>query len=361
MAANRYLNPRPQYFDSSGNVVADGKLSFFDSGTTDPKNTFSDINEDNANTNPVILSADGRVGNVFYSGTARVILTDSADNQIFNIDNVGQSGSGSVFAVWNNAVEYGLDDIVQGSDRLYYRSLINGNIGTDPTSSAVQWEVLNFIRVWNINVTYTTGNIVQDDAGNLYKSLTGVNLGNDPTSSPTEWGSVSGAFPWTKLAETSPTSGSSFQVTGIPATALSVMIVCSGMDYSTSTRLRMQVLDDSVVKTSGYFSTAIFFDNSAVATASTSNSILHIVRINNIDGSSTQSATGTLVRNGATGIWSWDCSGKNDNTATPLQTSWSRANGRTPVIAGTMNGLEFEILSGTFSGGTITVYYSEST
>ena len=164
---------------------------------------------------------------------------------------------------------------------------------------------------------------------------------------------------WTKLSESTPTSGSSFQVTGIPSTAVAVMVVFSAMDYSTSTRLRMQVLDSSTVQTSGYFSTAIFYDNTSTTSASTSNSILHMVRINNTDGSSTQSGVGVLSRNGSTGSWTWRCNGRNDNTVSPLQNSASMTTGITPVIAGTMNGLEFETVSGNFSAGTITVYYSE--
>lgn len=165
---------------------------------------------------------------------------------------------------------------------------------------------------------------------------------------------------WTLLAETSPTSGSSFQVTGIPASAVAVLVVCSNMDYSTSTRLRMQVMDSSVVQTTGYFSTSQIYNVSSTATLSVSTSVLHMVRMNNEDGDSTQSCVGMLVKNASTGDWSWECNGRNNNTVTPLDISFAKAIGQAPNISGTMNGLEFEVNSGNFAAGTISVYYAEA-
>ncbi len=78
-----------QYLDGAGDPLIDGKLFFFESGTTTPKDTFADINETILNTNPVILSGEGRQPNIFFTGSARGILTDSDDVQIEERDPIG--------------------------------------------------------------------------------------------------------------------------------------------------------------------------------------------------------------------------------------------------------------------------------
>ena len=71
-----------QYLDDAGDPLVEGKLYFYESGTTTPKTTFADINNSIPNTNPVLLSAAGRQPNIFFDGVAKVILTDNDDVQI---------------------------------------------------------------------------------------------------------------------------------------------------------------------------------------------------------------------------------------------------------------------------------------
>jgi hypothetical protein len=51
---------RRQWFDSSGNVLAGGKIYTYSCGTVTPKNTYSDYLLSNAHTNPIILDTAGR-------------------------------------------------------------------------------------------------------------------------------------------------------------------------------------------------------------------------------------------------------------------------------------------------------------
>ena len=44
-----------QYLDNAGDPLAEGKLYFYESGTTTPKTTYSDVNNSIPNTNPVYL------------------------------------------------------------------------------------------------------------------------------------------------------------------------------------------------------------------------------------------------------------------------------------------------------------------
>ena len=68
-----------QYSDNNGNPLAGGLIYFYDSGTTTPKDTYSDEAQTVANANPVVLDAYGRQGPIFFSGEARAILKTSAN------------------------------------------------------------------------------------------------------------------------------------------------------------------------------------------------------------------------------------------------------------------------------------------
>lgn len=84
----RYLNIDSQFFDDYGDPLSGGKLYFYDSGTMDAKNTYSDVAETMANANPVILDAAGVPPNIFFSGTAKVVLKDADDVQLRAMDPV---------------------------------------------------------------------------------------------------------------------------------------------------------------------------------------------------------------------------------------------------------------------------------
>ena len=87
--AYRFLNYGPQFFDNSGNVLAGGKLRFKESGSDTLQNTFQESAMTTANTNPVVLDANGRAAvNIFLDGTYRVELLDSSDTLIWQRDPV---------------------------------------------------------------------------------------------------------------------------------------------------------------------------------------------------------------------------------------------------------------------------------
>src|SRR6056300_243475 len=112
-----------QYFDASGDPLVNGKIYFYESGTTTPKTTFADINSEIPNTNPVLLDASGRQPNIFFEGVAKAILTNNADVQIVSRDPVGETAT-NFGDEWVSTRIYGTNDVVIGSDGQYYRSLL---------------------------------------------------------------------------------------------------------------------------------------------------------------------------------------------------------------------------------------------
>lgn len=190
--AERFLNPETQFLDSSGKPRVNGKLAFHENGTLIDKDTFKDVNLTPAliNANPLLLTADGRIPNCFYAGTARVIGTDDS-GQFMDKDNVGISGTGAAFDTFNSVTTYELGAIVVASDEEIYRSLQNNNQGNDPTSSPAFWEQVQFVGTFNVNITYADDDLVQASDGQLYRSIQAANLNNEPSASPTFWRNAS--------------------------------------------------------------------------------------------------------------------------------------------------------------------------
>ena len=80
---NRYVQPIQNIVDANGDVRAGAKLSFFESGTTTPRTTFTDADLTTPHSQPVVADGAGNFEEIFLDGTAyRVVYTDSNDVQI---------------------------------------------------------------------------------------------------------------------------------------------------------------------------------------------------------------------------------------------------------------------------------------
>jgi len=86
-----------QLFHLSGQTLVDGngapyaaaKAYFYETGTTTPKNTYSNASLVSANTNPVVADSDGRFGDIYLiAGRYKVVLATSADVTIDTLDPV---------------------------------------------------------------------------------------------------------------------------------------------------------------------------------------------------------------------------------------------------------------------------------
>ena len=177
----RSANPVPQYFDSDNKILAGGKVFYFNAGTSTPKTTYSDEGETIANPNPVILDAAGRLSNVFFTGTAKQILKDLNDVQIWERDDVGSGEQASDFNVYDLNIIYDAGDIVRFNG-LFFISLQNSNQNNQPNTSLTFWTEIRFIEVYNTNIDYALGVVVQTTDGNMWKGVNSPNQGNDPSA-----------------------------------------------------------------------------------------------------------------------------------------------------------------------------------
>jgi len=132
-----------QYFTDGGDLLGGGKLNFYETGTTTRKNTFSDAGMTIANTNPVTLDADGRAPNIFFSGLAKCVLTDSTGAVLETKDPVGDDSARlNAFDAWSPAQVYGFNQPVTASDGYIYTSLIANNVANDPLSNPLKWQLI---------------------------------------------------------------------------------------------------------------------------------------------------------------------------------------------------------------------------
>ena len=184
-----------QYLDDAGNPLVNGKVYFYESGTTTLKNTFADVNLSIPNTNPVILTAAGRQPNIFFDGVAKAILTSNSDVQILVRDPVGETAT-DFGDEWVATKIYGANDVVLGSDGVYYRSLVSGNQNNNPVSTTNFWTLLYSVE-WNAGITYQVGAVVTYD-GEQYQSLQGSNLNQNPSTASSYWVLLS--FAWLATA-----------------------------------------------------------------------------------------------------------------------------------------------------------------
>ena len=173
-----------QYFDDAGNPLVSGKIYFYETGTTTPKNTYADINYTIPNSNPVILTAAGRQPNIFFDGVAKAILTKSDNTQILVRDPVGDTAS-TFGNAWIASKDYNANDVVQGSDGEFYVSLINGNVNNNPVTTTGSWTFLYSVE-WNAGTTYKLGSVVTYETI-VYQSLQNANLNQNPSTATTYW------------------------------------------------------------------------------------------------------------------------------------------------------------------------------
>lgn len=141
----RFIRVGEQFFDNAGDPLSGGKLGFYEAGAAiadiNKKTTYSDILETVANVNPIVLDSAGRSPvDIFFSGTAKIQLTDSADVQLDLKDPVpGLQPVTDAFSDWSAFVTYPEYALVKGSDGRFYRSVTSGNLNNDPTSTTGSW------------------------------------------------------------------------------------------------------------------------------------------------------------------------------------------------------------------------------
>jgi hypothetical protein len=179
----RHYNPINRYWTNDGLVLDSGTVEFLDPDTSVRIAIFSDSTLDTAATNPQTLDATGRMSEVFFDGSANVIVRNSAGVQQDQDNPVGGEQQTGEFTLWNALITYIVGSIVKGSDGKFYISLVDPNTNNNPVSpSPASWSEIRFIGMYNASETYSIGDVIQDSNGDLWKSVVNSNLANTPST-----------------------------------------------------------------------------------------------------------------------------------------------------------------------------------
>jgi hypothetical protein len=105
-----------QFFDNSGNILSGGLIYQYQAGSSTPLATYTTVNGDIPNSNPIILNSAGRCDNEIWMQTGysyKFILQTSTGTTLQTLDNlypILQSSSGSaatvptgLIAIWSGA------------------------------------------------------------------------------------------------------------------------------------------------------------------------------------------------------------------------------------------------------------------
>lgn len=163
MTATALVNPKARFFDANGAPLVGGKLYAYVGGTVStPQDTYTTQAGNVANTNPVVLDANGEA-NIWLSGNYKLVLKNSAGVQQWAIDNVQDYAVASAF------MKTVLDDTTAAAAAatLGVLALTGGTLTGDLTISESS-------PTLTIRDTDAAGGFVmsQDDSGNVYLNNT---------------------------------------------------------------------------------------------------------------------------------------------------------------------------------------------
>jgi hypothetical protein len=171
---SRFLLPYQRAYDNNGNVLPGAKLIFTDTGTSTPKNTYSDIALTIANANPVEADSQGQFGPIFLeAGEYRVELTDAND-----VTQTGYPEDNVQAAVDPTQTQTITNKTINDCKGLEMDGVINAARGADVPSEAALFTTSGFPTDGNsFNVTGTDAITSILTSGNIGTEITLIHKG----------------------------------------------------------------------------------------------------------------------------------------------------------------------------------------
>lgn len=178
----RLLNQAPVYLNQQGKPCAGGSLLTFDSGTSNPADTYSDPALTVTNGSVVALDASGRTAvDVWATGVLRVVLKDSLGVVQWTLDNVSassevpdQSGNtgkylttNGTFMLWGAIAQVpsvtgqsGKFLTNNGTDPAYWASLTPSTNNLVFQNDREKVQTINFTADGALAIDFTLGGVV---------------------------------------------------------------------------------------------------------------------------------------------------------------------------------------------------------
>lgn len=96
--AHLFTPLRQKFYDSNGAVLALGKVYTYEAGTSTPLATYQDKLEASANTNPIILDANGECDLWLKDQAYKIVVKTSADVTVKTVDNISHNNLATITA-----------------------------------------------------------------------------------------------------------------------------------------------------------------------------------------------------------------------------------------------------------------------
>lgn len=181
------INPAPTFTLNDGSVASEGKLHFYENGsTTIRKDVFLTPNLDPLQklNNPLTLTDAGRLPTCFGTGTYTIVLESAAGVQQWVRNDVTIDDLTGQFADYSSVKTYKANEIVRYTDGNYYASQKNNNKGNVPSVNSEWWFQIAFLEFFNTAKAADEGYMENDIVifnGFIYRSLEDNN-GDTPPS-----------------------------------------------------------------------------------------------------------------------------------------------------------------------------------
>ena len=128
-----------QFFSNTGQPLSGGQIYSYTAGTSSPLATYTSISGNIANTNPIVLDANGRVPNEIWLGVGsayKFALFDSSNVQIGTYDNISGTPTGQNIVTTFNAGTTGFTPTAATNGDITLGGTLNSsNGGTGLTAS----------------------------------------------------------------------------------------------------------------------------------------------------------------------------------------------------------------------------------
>ena len=181
MAKALFTSTETQWFDDDGDPLAGGKVYFYEPGTVTLKDTYTTSALDTANTNPVILDANGRAV-IWLNNEYKYKVTNSSDVQVgATVDNLNAETSSTAesrLLITNGSFETDTENDGQ-PDNWTISTLTGATIAIDTSDSAHGVNSLKFLSAGAGGGTATSNrfDVLKSDTLTVsftYKASTGA-------------------------------------------------------------------------------------------------------------------------------------------------------------------------------------------
>jgi len=179
------INPAPTFTLNNGDIASEGKLHFFENGSTSiRKPVYLDPELVNQLNNPLTLTDAGRLPTCFGTGTYTIVLESADEVQQWVRNDIAIDDMTGQFADYSSVKIYLTNEIVRYTDGNYYFSLKNNNRGNVPADNSEWWSQIGFLEFFNSSKAADNAYELNDiviSGGFLYRSLENDN-GDTPPS-----------------------------------------------------------------------------------------------------------------------------------------------------------------------------------